>query len=654
MTATSVAAEEVCCDILDLSIYLTGEAENGGMTPFHSSLASTPHEVALTQSSGSSTEVASWRTNWLATGSIPVSTWTLEVPYEVENAAGMQMSASVEIRIGTETYIGEQQAAPYQQSGRVSIDVEIPATEIRAGDTIEAAFSVNAVLFESPVGDESGIRFIWGSQSEDGALEATLPFLDVEVTTPSVSDGIVYFPILLIAGHAEELWAHSNHSATLQGKELTETPLATKATGGVEVTFLWAHPEDAQSGTYRFELRLTPQPGLQIVINATHAIDLSGEGSSGSAWYPENEPLRSGGSALTVSIDVHQTGDELHRTTTIGFEGAMAIWLRWGLDNIGNESLDSTSWWRSLSRQASTVPEEDRHNRRVDESEILALERHLTGSTSDLSDFLANGLALEAKGLLGADAIDLGPTSVVFDLGGETSFGSGRVALTIESMRYATADEPMLLVRDFLRNQRDDYWATVVIDATLSTGLASGLSSLSAQGVEVNHLRLVLTERVSVHLEGNAALTDFVIEFVPASTPLESPIFGAILTILAILAGILLTGRVTKHRKRSLIAAWNVLVAGLAIAGYAFGLHMLYLLGGIGAVQTVIGVPIGILSPSRDDHSMSSRVESALPSQPTASIADCPICGEENEIESEQRPIKVPCGGCGRTLRIEA
>ena len=92
----------------------------------------------------------------------------------------------------------------------------------------------------------------------------------------------------------------------------------------------------------------------------------SGGGGSGSI-FPDNEPLRSGGSQLSVKIDARvESGDRIRRTTQIEFEGPMATWMRWGLDNIGNETLDSRSQWRDIQGSSST--ESSRNN---DEGEKL-------------------------------------------------------------------------------------------------------------------------------------------------------------------------------------------------------------------------------------------------------------------------------------------
>ena len=34
-------------------------------------------------------------------------------------------------------------------------------------------------------------------------------------------------------------------------------------------------------------------------------------------------------------------------------------------------------------------------------------------------------------------------------------------------------------------------------------------------------------------------------------------------------------------------------------------------------------------------------------------VIDCPMCGQANPITSDERPLRLTCGGCGRTLLIE-
>ena len=61
-------------------------------------------------------------------------------------------------------------------------------------------------------------------------------------------------------------------------------------------------------------------------------------------WYPAVEPLRTGGTNLLVDVSAKFDGESVQREVTIEFDGAMSQWVRWGLDNIGNNSLSSNSW----------------------------------------------------------------------------------------------------------------------------------------------------------------------------------------------------------------------------------------------------------------------------------------------------------------------
>ena len=40
-------------------------------------------------------------------------------------------------------------------------------------------------------------------------------------------------------------------------------------------------------------------------------------------------------------------GDLIEKKIEISFDSAMSQWMRWGMDNIGNSSLDSNSWWKN-------------------------------------------------------------------------------------------------------------------------------------------------------------------------------------------------------------------------------------------------------------------------------------------------------------------
>ena len=147
-----------------------------------------------------------------------------------------------------------------------------------------------------------------------------------------------------------------------------------------------------------------------------HEITL-GQDTGDNSWYPEEEPPRTGGSDLTVEVNCKYDGNSIERKTTIALDGAMSQWMRWGLDNIGNKSLGSNSWWKNLNTFSDSIGQSEKSNARVDNTELAALESHLKGSKSDLKSFLSNGLMINSESIFGVDPVDFGPLVVSIDLG---------------------------------------------------------------------------------------------------------------------------------------------------------------------------------------------------------------------------------------------
>ena len=104
----------------------------------------------------------------------------------------------------------------------------------------------------------------------------------------------------------------------------------------MEVTFVWEIPDNL-NGEIRFDFELVPQPGLILELNKTHDITIGG-GDGQNDWYPENEPLRTGGAELDINVDAIFKGNLVERQVSIEFDGSMSQWIRWGLDNIGNNN----------------------------------------------------------------------------------------------------------------------------------------------------------------------------------------------------------------------------------------------------------------------------------------------------------------------------
>ena len=79
---------------------------------------------------------------------------------------------------------------------------------------------------------------------------------------------------------------------------------------------------------------------------------------------------------------------------------------------------------------------------------------------------------------------------------------------------------------------------------------------------------------------------------------------------------------------------------------YIYGIQM-NLLFGTEAGTFIMGLLVVFASPKKQTGDLSDVPDRDIP------IIDCPKCGQANPISSDERPLRLKCGGCGRTLLIE-
>ena len=79
---------------------------------------------------------------------------------------------------------------------------------------------------------------------------------------------------------------------------------------------------------------------------------------------------------------------------------------------------------------------------------------------------------------------------------------------------------------------------------------------------------------------------------------------------------------------------------------YWFGLPMQIVLGVV-ASSVLLVFPVALISPT------DVTMEKMGGSSARAGRVGCPSCGAKNKVESNVRPLRLDCSGCGSTLRIE-
>ena len=637
-----------CCNSTDFNLYLMGEAGDGTLTPFDENLesAESDSQSTLATPSFSETNIGTWGVVWGTEGGYQNSTWEFSIPYEVESAVGVTINSTLEIRIGGSFYDGDGGVDPYLTgSGMLQISVEIGSGHVNDGDLLELSLTVRSLLFAQP-GDDAGIRFLWGSEANDAHISVRFPLVDIEMKDASVLGRLVYFPIVLKSGFDDRMWTGSTGGISVQSAEVSQMPIATGVEEGVEVTFVWEVPENSEGGNIRVDFQLKPQSGLQIDTTRTHDIVI-GEDTGGTGWYPANEPLRTGGSSLDLEIEAKWDGYVVDREVMIKFDGSMSQWMRWGLDNIGNQSLSSNSWWRNLNSYADSVPSADKHNGRVDDSELLALQGHLTGSATNLRSFMANGLSLEIEAILGVNPIELGPTEITIDMGGTRAFSADAVTIFIDtSYSYDSMEaERQVLVETFVRSSTDDYWTGIELTAELRSTLLEDLGAVAADDIEYKHRRWIILEMLTVDEPELDPELDFRVEFQPSGFALYSVLYGAMMSVLFLSVGIGFAMSLTKRRS-SVPAVVTVVALGcLALVIYVLGMPMPIVFG-VSISSILLVFPVALVSPKTETIQRIGRRSSGP-------HIDCPVCSTRVLVESDVRPLRVECPSCKSMLRVE-
>ncbi len=636
--------EGACCETEDFDLFLLGDADEGRLSPFESELDE-DYEKLVTPSIQGMVEIGAWSTTWGLLGDYPDATWEFTIPYEVESAAGLQINATAGVKIGNSYYEGDAGAGLFLSSeGTVTISIPVEAGEVRDGDEVEITFSVRSLSFSSP-GDDAGIRFIWGSDSNIGKLSLKFPLVEIDMKDASVSGRLVYFPVILKSGFESHMWSSSTGGMNVASAQITDSPISTPNNNGVEVTFVWEIPAESEGGTFRVDFFLIPQSSLRIEANRTFDIT-AGEGGGGTGgWYPAAEPLRTGGTSLSIDVDAKFKGDIIEREVTIEFDGAMSQWVRWGLDNIGNDSLSSNSWWRNLKSYSDTIPNSEFHNGQVDDLEISALQSHLVGSSSNMKSFMANGLFLDAESLLGVNPVDLGPTDITVDLGHTRAFSSEGVKIIIVTSNSVTVGERQLLIETFVKPSQDVYYDQVELDVEIRSTALQGLGGVSAEDIEVKHRRWIMLELVSIDVEELDPEKSFRVEFVPNGGALYSPLVSAMVSVFLLVVALGLGLFLTRKRSKAPSMLTVVVLGGLSLALYVLGLDMPFVLGVVTSSMLLV-FPVALVSPRTEREERRGESNGG-------SHVKCPKCGVSNTVESDVRPLRIPCEGCESVLRLE-
>ena len=648
----------VCCDSISQNLYLIGSDSSGTLSPFAQDLSETTMTKTIANAVASEETVGTWSLPEVWPGTVPASTWSLSMAYEVTNAAGAQINATASLQIGSQTYSATTPAGNSflaQGTGTLTFDIDVEATTISSSSNVVLTLTAQTVVFSLPTGDAK-LEFQWGSEDADSHIEGEMPLLSMTLQDPEVEGSEVYFSVVIDSYWGTKILSNSDSlNMRVNGNLLSGDPIETSQGDGVRVTWTWL---DAAGGeeTVNAQVELVLQAGgATLSGSASFAIETFDSDSGTGTYYPPDEPLQTNGDGSpievvgTFEISPDEGAIRLTRETSITLGGEMAFWMRWGLDHIGDDVNDLSPVLKSF--QEGSVTEDERVSRSIEPNEINEFERQmLTGASTSsglCSYYLSVGLGLDSEELLGSFR-NFETISIDLDLNGQQDVVNHPVTLVFRTSEFVDINQQMTLLRNFITVQPAPLWS----DLTLSfEGESSGFTAylgpkvLESTEVKLSHSRLPWGETITIEGSDLDQDVDFTFSFIPTNATLNAPIPLLAGVGVALLVGLIVALRMTRTRERKILMLELVLVPMVAFIHF-FAYPPLFVGGAV--VFTILLWWISAAASPRSRPSIEALEQMNTPNIP------CPACSTKNAVLSEERPLRFACAGCGRVIKLVA
>ena len=653
MPFASVEADsvEICCESGPVELYLIGADGSGGLSPFDAALSEESEEIKITDAIAQQQEIASWQIDSAWTGSYPSATWEFAIDYSVENAGGAQINATVTVSIGGEDYTGStDQSNSFLPSGEgtLSIDVGVDSGSISSSSKIEVTLSAQTVVFSVP-GTDAGLTFIWGGVDDDSSIKGDIPLVDLILEEPVTEGMDVYISMIvaspfgqMTAAHSESLEIRVNNGA------VSGDPIVTSSGDYVRLTWTWsASTSGEQEISVTGSIQL--QSGTPVLSGSTtFTIETYDTGdNTGGGFYPTDEPLRSdgAGSKLVTSIEMELDREDgfltLERKIQLNIEGEMAYWMRWGMDNIGNDDPSLSQPLRIF--KSGTISDDDRRNRMIDDVERNEFESQMVNPAVT---YMNDGMALELEELIGNDVQDLERISFSVDLQGKKNVVPHPLTLSITTLEIVEEDKEFVLMRNFIIVQPTPIWSSMDMSISIDTGFMSSLTGAKIKGedsIDISQTRTPFGESIEVSVENLKPSATFSFSAYPTSNLLNAPLSLTVITLTIILGGMWFALKLTKNKRRG--ALWiEMILIPVALLALFLGYNP-FTVGAVAGITVTLWIITAIASPKK-------KGIQPVVSQVDYPVIDCPACGTPNSITTDERPFRLPCQGCGRVLKI--
>ncbi len=652
----SVEAEStvVCCDNAhQVELYLIG-GSTGQLSPFSQLLTDDTSNAVIANSITSQETVGFWSLGRVWPGSIPESDWNFVINYRVSDAGGAQINATATVKIGSQEFSDStnlDSSVLAQGEGQIEFSIPVEEMSVSASSEIELELSARSVIFSVPGGDAE-LEFLWGSDEFPSSVTAEIPLMELSIDEPQVEGSDIYLSAVLDSPFGLDALAYSDSiEMFVDGLKVDGDPIETQRGDSIIVTWTW---QDASTGTNIVDvsIRLNLQSnGPLIQGSAQFTIDVSDTGGGTGTYYPQEEPLRTSGvgSPLTVTQMIDLSSDsgnlKLARTTTLDIDGEMAFWMRWGMDHIGDNELSSTSVL--FGWNPGGVSEEDRESRDIENVEKEQFEREMkTRYRTYMSDI--NGMQLQSEKLIG-DSSDFDTISVSVDLKGETRVVNHPLSITFSTLQTLESGKQIDILRSFTTTQTTALWQdyTIVVEAKSSVLTSFGDAELlESDSISFSHSRFPWGEIIKLESTSTSLDEGFTVLIQPNDNLLFGPMPLTIITLVILFSGLSFSLSMTKNKHRRFLMLELVLLPVAALV-YIFAYPPLFVFGASGGAS-VLWILTAFVSPRR-----LQPVETNQP-EPTVNVpsVSCPSCSTSIPVLSDERPLKIACHGCGKTIKI--
>ncbi len=644
---TPVQATGECCDSQSVELFLVGANDLSPFDNDRGDLQSKP----ISSSIPSEESIGTWAFQPGYHGDYSATTWVFSIHYEVENAAGVQLNGTVQVDIGPNTYSGQTPAGEMyipNGAGTLDVEVEVDSSSLVSSDTVSVELILSTMVFVVPSGGAS-IEFQWGDEDHSSSLIGDLPLLDIDLQTPLVDGRTLHIPAILRSGFGQKLIENGEISCSVDGVAITEQPVKTPSGQDVKATWSWSAPDGYQEETITVQVEYSLQSGSESwKANAEFDIIL-GDGDGSTTFYSEDEPLRPAhGSKLSIKIDADMQKDAegltITRTTVLTIQDDMAYWMRWGITNQGASELDSDSVWALFD---GVFTEEQYSDKIIDNTELEKMSTTLQ-SGALMNWFLEAGLQLEPEELLGGFD-EFHTFQVRLELNDDYTVSRQAVKLKVSTTQSINEGEYFEFLEQFISPQIDVFWRSVSLQVNLQTDSQSslvGISDDSTDDLHISHERHLTKEVLTMSSEDILDWNRMDIRIKPSTNPLHAPLplFLICFGLVVVMFGTCFL--LAKGKTRKPLYLESLLIPLVALAyWFAYPIEnlgaLMGLVGGVWMVTTLI-TPRRIGEGEMPD-------ASDMPEVPTIA---CPKCTTVNPVISEVRPLRLPCGGCGRVLKI--